>query len=140
MSYCRTFVYYFYTQIRIKNYLETFLIEVTIREMKHAKFVTLWTKKYIYEQSHFTVLFIISYVAACTFTPISSNSFLPHECLWNNSIYTLRIFVTVIENTIVTFNIINFNNKSLSFQFPILKYNKLTRACKMLLGNPVKQN
>ena len=62
----------------IKNYLETFLIEETIREMKHAKFVTLWTTKKIYEQSHFTVLFIISYVAACTFTPMFSKSVLAH--------------------------------------------------------------
>ena len=46
--------------------------------MKHAKFITLWTTKKIYEQSHFTVLFIISYVAACTFTPMFSKSVLAH--------------------------------------------------------------
>ena len=71
----------FFTHFMIKNYLETFLTEETIREMKHAKFVTLWSKKYIYEQSHFTVLFIISYVADCTFTHISTKPVLTHAGL-----------------------------------------------------------
>ena len=104
----------FFTHFMIKNYLETFLTEETIREMKHAKFITLWTKK-IYDQSHFKVLFIISYVALRTFTHICSKPVLTHAGIWINSIYTLTIFVTVIGNKVVAFNIINFNNKSLSF-------------------------
>ena len=77
----------------LKNHLEIFLTEGTIRTTKHAKFITLWSRK-IYIKSLILQYydFIISYQITSTFRrSITNKSFLARAITRTNKILTCGV-------------------------------------------------